>query len=79
VKLLTGIISLLRERASSEHEWVSFLRRLVDSVKDITGVCPEVQEDIATLSSTKLDELVKQLEKLEKEVRTFIRVQYRAN
>ncbi|KAF8743337.1 Diaphanous GTPase-binding Domain, partial [Rhizoctonia solani] len=63
--VLHRFVSQLTTLEDVEHEWVPLLRRFVDSVKDITGVCPEVLDDITALSNAKLDELREQLEKLE--------------
>ena len=51
-----------------EREWIPLLRRLLDSVKDITGVCPEFVDDDFRQTNTTLDELRGQLEDMGKEV-----------
>ncbi|ELU45562.1 RhoA GTPase effector DIA/Diaphanous [Rhizoctonia solani AG-1 IA] len=69
LEILRSHLRILEQPTTLEHEWVPLLRRFVDSVKDITGVCPEVLDDITALSNAKLDELREQLEKLVKEAR----------
>lgn len=51
-----------------EHDWISFLRRYVDSVQDITGVCPDISDVSTSQITAKLDELRGEMETMRAEV-----------
>ncbi|CAE6362187.1 unnamed protein product, partial [Rhizoctonia solani] len=67
----TLFISQLATLEDIEHGWIPLLRRVIDSVKDITGVCPEFVDDDSRQTNATIDELRGQLEGVGKEKQEF--------